>query len=114
METIVEIILAFLAVIGLVSLGWLGFGCLLMPTGGTDTVCLLPGRGEGETLEQAVTGLVWLRGGGLFGGRLVIVDCGLTEQGRAIARALARRESTVEVCPVEELEEYIRSVSHPS
>ncbi len=113
METIVEIILAFLAVIGLVSLGWLGFGCLLMPTGGTDTVCLLPGRGEGETLEQAVTGLVWLRGGGLFGGRLVIVDCGLTEQGRAIARALARRESTVELCPVEELEEYIRSVSHP-
>ncbi len=110
METIVEIILAFLAVIGLVSLGWLGFGCLLMPTGGTDTVCLLPGRGEGETLEQAVTGLVWLRGGGLFGGRLVIVDCGLTEQGRAIARALAHRESTVELCPVEELEEYIQAM----
>lgn len=112
METIVEIILAFLAVVGLASLGWLGFGWLLMPAGGTGTVCLLPGRGEGETLEQAVTGLVWLQGGGLFGARLVIVDCGLTRQGRAIAQALTRRESTVELCPVEKLEEYIKTTVH--
>ncbi len=109
METIVEIILSFLAVVGLVSLGWLGFGWLLLPAGDPGAVCLLPGRGEGETLEQAVTGLVWLQGGGLFGGRLVIVDCGLTENGRAVARALTRRESSVELCPVEELEQYIRA-----
>lgn len=112
MEIVVEVILAFLAVIGLVSLGWLGFGWLLLPVGGAGTVCLLPGRGAGETLEQAVTGLVWLRGGGLFGGRLVIVDCGLTEEGRAVARALTRREDTVTLCPVEELEAYIKALPH--
>lgn len=111
METILDILLSFFAVIGLMSLGWLGFGRLLLPAGAPGAVCLLPGRGEGETLEQAVTGLVWLQGGGLFGGRLVIVDCGLTEGGRAIAHALARRESTVELCPVEELEAYIRTVA---
>ena len=107
METIVEIILSLLAVAGLMGLGWLGFGYLLTPAGGSRGVCVVPGKGDGEELEQAVTGILWLMGGGFMGGRVVIADCGLTEEGRAVARQLCRREPAVDLLAADDLPDYI-------
>lgn len=109
MRACIEILLSLLAVAGLLGLGWLGFGYLLSPAGGSRGVCVVPGEGDGGELEQAVTGLLWLMGGGLMGGRVVIADCGLTPEGLAVAQRLCRREPTVALLPVEGLEGYIRA-----
>ena len=77
MRAITEIVLALLAVVGLLSLGWLLFGKILTPVGGGRVCAVVPGEGDGGDLEQAVTGLLWLRGGGLMRGTVVIADCGL-------------------------------------
>lgn len=107
MRPILEVILSLLAVTGLLSLSWLLLGRILTPAGNGETVSLVPGRGEGENLEQAVRGLLWLRGGGLLSGDILIVDCGLTPAGRATAVALCLREPGVEICPLSQLPVYI-------
>ena len=107
MRAFLEIVLSLLAVTGFLALGWLCFGRLLRPMGGKGAVTLLPARGEGEDLEQALTGLLWLRGSGLLEGRILIVDCGLTAEGQAMAQALCRREPAVWTCEREELIRYI-------
>lgn len=107
MRPILEVILSLLSVVGLLSLGWLLFGHILTPAGG-ESLSLVPGAGDGQSLEQSVRSLVWLRGGGLLTGSVVIVDCGLTPTGRAIAAALCLREPGVELCPEERLTEYVK------
>lgn len=108
MRPVLEVILSLLAVAGMLSLSWLLFGRLLTPAGNGETVSLVPGQGDGEDLEQAVRGLLWLRGGGMLQGNLVIVDCGLSPTGRAVAAALCMREPGVEVCPLSQLSVYIK------
>lgn len=108
MRPVLEVILSLLAVAGMLSLSWLLFGRLLTPAGNGETVSLVPGQGDGEDLEQAVRGLLWLRGGGMLQGDLVIVDCGLSSTGRAIAAALCMREPGVEVCALSQLSVYIK------
>ena len=111
MRPILEVLLSLLAVAGLLSLSWLLLGRVLTPAGNGETVSLVPGTGDGEALEQSVRGLLWLRGGGLLSGSVVIVDCGLTPNGRAVAAALCLRESGVEVCPLSELSVYIKQTT---
>ena len=53
MRPVLEVILSLLAVAGLLSLSWLLFGRLLTPAGNQETVSLVPGTGDGETLEAA-------------------------------------------------------------
>lgn len=103
MRPVLEVILSLLAVAGTLSLSWLLFGRILTPAGNGETVSLVPGQGDGEELEQAVRGLLWLRGGGLLQGELVIVDCGLSPTGRAVAAALCMRESGVEIWSLSDL-----------
>lgn len=108
MEAILEVILSLLAAAGLLSLSWLLLGRILTPAGRGENLSVVPGRGDGETLEQSVRGLLWLRGGGLLRGGVVIVDCGLTPTGRAVAAALCLREPGVEICSLSQLSVYIK------
>lgn len=105
MRAILEILLSLLAVAGLLGIGWLCFARALRPMGGRHAVTLLSTQGEGEELEQALTGLFWLRGAGFTVGQVVIVDRGLTHQGRALAQVLAEQEPGVYLCPREELDD---------
>lgn len=107
MQLVIEIAAVFLSVVGLLSLGWLLFGRLLAPIG-SRAWAVIPGVGDGETLEQDVTGLLWLRGGKLACFTVIIVDCGLSPTGRILAGKLAEREPGVLVCPAERLAELIR------
>jgi len=110
MSAAVEIILAFLSGIGLLGLGWLLFGRALTPAGGAAGIAVIPSSGDGEELEQAVMGLLWLRGGGLFRGTVVIADEGLSENGRAVASALTLREPNILICPADRLGEMLREL----
>ncbi len=111
MRAILEVILSLLAVVGLLTLAWLFFGHTLSPAGGEKACVLVPGQGDGGELEQSVIGLLWLRDGGMMTGRVVIVDCGLNDSGKAVAATLCLREPGVDLCPVEKLPEYVREKS---
>ena len=109
MRAILEVLLSLLAVAGLLTLGWLWFARLLRPMGGRHAVTLLPGVGEGEELEQSLTGLLWLRGAGFTVGQIVILDRGLNRHGLALAQALAQQEPGVYLCPEEQLGECLET-----
>jgi len=104
-----EVLAALLMAAGLMGLGWLAFGKLLAPVGEPGRVfAVVPARGDGETLEHDVEGLLWLRGGNLARFTVVIADCGLSDQGRVLALLLQRREPGLAFCPAAELEALVR------
>ncbi len=100
-----EVLLAVLAAIGLMAVGWLAFGRLILPLGNEEarTFAVVEARGDGGGLEQTVHGLLWLRRGDLWRYRIIIVDCGLEERGQKIARYLSRDHDQVVVCNREDL-----------
>lgn len=90
MAEIYQFLAILLAAFGLVSLGWLALGALLLP-GRCAARFVVSARGGGEGLEQTVKSLLWLRYTGLWRGEIVIEDCGLDEEGAALARTLAEK-----------------------
>ena len=111
MRAVLEVVLSLLAVFGLLGLGWLLLGHILAPVGGRFCA-VIPGSGDGGALEQSVNGLLWLRGGNLVKCPLVIVDCGLNAQGKALAAALTLREPGITMCLAEELPRHLRSYAN--
>lgn len=110
MHFIFEIVACLLAAAGLLALGWLVFGRLLAPVGGSAggrVYAVIPASGDAETLEHDVSGLLWLRGGGLAHFTIVIADAGLTPAGQAVASVLAGRGSGVVLCSAERLAQYV-------
>ena len=91
MNAIWQVLLALLAAVGLLALGW------------------LTASGDGAHLEQDVKGLLWLRGGELARFTIVIADGGLDGTGRAVAAALLARGQGIVLCPAERLGEYIKA-----
>ncbi len=110
MRAVIEVFVALLAVWGLVCLGWLALGRILLPPDGSGEVTVLPARGDAETLEQSVRGLIWLRCAGFETGPILILDRGLTPEGEAVARVLCRMEPDVVLCPPEELGKYLEQM----
>ena len=90
MTEMIQFFAILLAAFGLVSLGWLALGALLLP-GRFAVRLVVSARDGGEGLEQTVRGLLWLRRTGLWRGEIIIDDCGLDENGAALARTLAER-----------------------
>ena len=112
MNAIWQVLLALLAAVGLLALGWLTFGRLLTPVGGGGggpVYAVVPASGDGAHLEQDVKGLLWLRGGELARFTIVIADGGLDGTGRAVAAALLARGQGIVLCPAERLGEYIKT-----
>ena len=106
MNAIWQVLLALLAAVGLLALGWLTFGRLLTPVGGGGggpVYAVVPASGDGAHLEQDVKGLLWLRGGELARFTIVIADGGLDGTGRAVAAALLARGQGIVLCPAERL-----------
>ena len=98
----------FLAACGVLLLLWCAAGRLLLPVLRQTAVTLLPVRGDAGALEQAVRAWRQLAGGGLSTRRLLVVDCGLDDGGRALARALCAQDEAVQLCAAEHLEEIVK------
>ena len=109
LTAILEVLLALLAAVGLMAVGWLVFGRFVLPLGNEDnrTMVVVEARGDGAGLEQTVHGLLWLRRGDLWRYRVVIMDCGLDSGGRDIARRLAAGGGHVSLCPLGDMTEYL-------
>ncbi|MDY5611955.1 hypothetical protein [Dysosmobacter sp.] len=98
-------LIAFLSAVGLTTLVWMAAGVLLHT--GRPTVpgllLVLPLRGEALAMEADVRELRRVQGR-LPGAKIVLVDCGLTEDARAMANYLVDREKDAEVIDAKEFE----------
>ena len=96
-------LIAFLSAVGLTTVIWLIGGTLLR--GGRSAVpgllLVLPLRGEALTMEADVRELRRLRNQ-LPEARIVLADCGMSQDARALARYLAEREPNAELIEVSE------------
>ena len=108
MTVLLETILALLAAVGLMGIGWMLWVRWLLPVGGeSDVAAVIAAQGDAAALEQAVRGLLWLRRQKLWRGRIVIVDRGLDRSGRDLARLLTIHGENIDLCTPEELTDRI-------
>lgn len=108
-----DIILIFLAAAGVALVLWCLLGLLLQPVFGRNMVTLCFARGDGRELEYRVRAYSWLREGRISGGRLALVDCGLTAHGRQVAELLCARYAWLDYCALAELSTYLDGVNPP-
>ena len=96
-------LIAFFSAVGLTTVVWLVARAVLHA--GRPTVpgllLVLPLRGEALAMEADVRELRRIQGS-LPGAKIVLADCGLTEDARGLARYLADREKNAELVSAEE------------
>ena len=107
MDMIWDTLLAAVCVLGLAFVAWWLFGRLFRPMPGRGVRVLIPGRGEGEDLEQTLRAFMWLRGLGLLDCPIIIADLGLTPKGWELALRLTARWPGVVLWPASDLPDYI-------
>ena len=104
MELFQEGILAFFCAVGVVAVVWLAAGALLHA--GRPTVpgltLILPLRGDAPAMEQDVREVRRILHQ-LPGARMVLADCGLSDEARDLARYLAAREPGASLTAAEEI-----------
>lgn len=98
-------LIAFLSAVGLTTVVWMVAGALLH-TGRPmvpGLMLVLPLRGEALAMEADVRELRRLQGR-LPGAKIVLADCGLSEDARHLASYLADREKNAELIDAREFQ----------
>ena len=97
-------IIAFLSAVGLTTVVWLSAGALLRA--GRPSVAglllVLPVRGEALAMEADVRELRRVQGR-LPGSKILLADCGLSKDARALAQYLADREEDAALIDAQEI-----------
>ena len=107
MELMGDGLIAFLAAVGVSTILWLLAETLLRrhrPV--AEAILVLPVRGDGATLERALHLTMEQRATGET--PILLADCGLDETGLRLAQSLTQRYSRVQLCPAEELKNYLK------
>ena len=100
MEILADAVLALLAAIGIWALGRLALERMFaLDTKELDRWIVVRVWGDGDGLEQTVRTLTRQRSGP----DVVLLDCGLDRQGRALADNLIQKTPGVALCPWEGL-----------
>jgi len=106
-----QIIIALLVVATLFGAFWALCGRLRTPvhrTRGTTTVhTILSVRDGADGLEQTIEGLMWLMENGTMEGQILIADCGMNEEGRALARLAVKKYGKIAICKAEDVKQWI-------
>ena len=96
-------LLAFFSAVGMTTVVWLAAGALFHA--GRPTVpgllLVLPLRGDAPAMEADMRELRRVQGR-LPGSKIILADCGLTEDARGLAQYLADREELAELVSAEE------------
>ena len=111
MQLLQDGLVAMLAAIGLASIMWVVVKAVLyapLERRRQGTVALIPAQGDGERLEGQIRIMERLRKEQALVGTVLLVDCGLTEEGLRLARLLARDRRWVAVCAREEIGGYLQ------
>ena len=96
-------LLAFFSAVGMTTVVWLAAGALfhagrpMVP----GLLLVLPLRGDAPAMEADMRELRRVQGR-LPGARIILADCGLTEDARGLAQYLADREELAELVSAEE------------
>lgn len=107
MELMGDGLIAFLAAVGVSTILWLLAETLLrLHRPVAEAILVLPVRGDGATLERALHLTMEQRTTGET--PILLADCGLDETGLRLAQSLTQRYSRVQLCPAEELENYLK------
>ena len=100
MELLHDGVIAALSAIGLTAVIWVIAGAILHPRrrGTIDAAAVIPARGAAENLEYTVRALERSRyeEGGFR--RIVILDCGLSDDALKVAEVLCRDDYDVTIC----------------
>ena len=103
LTTVLEMIFILLASVGLASILWVILAPRMFPASeGKDLFAVVRGRGRGDELEQDVRDLLWLHHRGHWQGTILVVDCGMDEEGKALARLLCANNGEIQFCEPEE------------
>lgn len=100
-------LIALLAAIGLASILWAIVRAVLLVPARPRATALISARGSGEDLEEQVMALSLLHLDQDAPGEILLVDCGLTEEGRKRCALLERQNRRVSFCTKEEIGKYI-------
>lgn len=107
MELMGDGLIAFLAAVGVSTILWLLAETLLRRhSPAAEAILVLPVRGDGATLERALRLTMEQRATGET--PILLADCGLDETGLRLAQSLTQRYSRVQLCPAEELGNYLK------
>ena len=101
-------VVALLAAIGLASLVWTAVRAVLFagPERRREIGLVLPAQGDGERLEEQLRFLDGLRRERGLSGRALLVDCGLSEEGKKLAKLLVKEDRWVSLCQKDEIADY--------
>lgn len=107
MELLIESLTAFFAAVGIAWLVWAAAHHLFFAKRQTVEKCIavVPVSGDAPALECTVSGLVHVSICGQQLYKVMIADCGLTEEALALARKLAQRYEQVTLCSTEQAQE---------
>ena len=96
-------ILAFFSAVGMTTVVWLAAGAVLHARRPTipGLLLVLPLRGDALAMEADVRELRRVQGR-LPGAKIVLADCGLTEDARGLAQYLADREENADLVDAKE------------
>ena len=110
MGIFLQIAIAATAIALIFGVFWTVYGSLRTPVRcgrGTGVSTVVTARGSAEGLEQTLKGLIWLEENGIVVARILIVDCGMDEEGLALARLLAKKYANIVICQAEEVRQWI-------
>ena len=102
-------IVAFFAAVGVLAILWaLCRAVLFLPPRRAGVVALLCVRDDGAQIEQQVRELRFLRRESDVVGEILLIDCGLSDEGMRICRILARSDRRITLCKSDEIEKYLK------
>ena len=116
MDTFLQIAIAATAVAVIFGVFWAIYGALRTPVRcgrGCGVSMVVTAAGSAEGLEQTLKGLVWLEQNGIVVARILIVDCGLDEEGLTLSRLLAKKYANIVICRPEEVQQWIVETNLP-
>ena len=102
-------VIAMLAAVGLASMVWTVVKAVLFAGAErrVEIAALVPVRGEGDGLEEQLRFLQRMREEQRVFGRTLVVDCGLSEEGRKLAGILVRKHRWATLCGKDEVGNYL-------
>lgn len=106
-----DAVVAALASIGMASMVWVLLSETIFrpfPREEAQVLALISARGDGDSVEQQIRSLDLLRRERGLIGPVLLVDCGLTEEGRRLCELLARRDRRVRLCQKDQIGEFLQ------
>ena len=104
-----EILLCALGAAAVLGLLWLLLAQLLLPMQTKQSFLVLPCRGDGETVEQDCRAYLLLRSIGALQQPLLLVDSGLSEEGKRLAGLMTTLDPSIELCQAQALQSRMES-----